>query len=817
MYKSSHHHLRSGSMATRKKPGQTEETAPQAASASVFPQLGDVNAYLTDAMQRTYLFLDTLLDRGNNYLEHLDQGTPPLLKFEHEVVMDGHDLPNPCNYALLRLQPPASMPVKADARPVMVVDPRAGHGPGIGGFKFDSEVGMAMRAGHTVYFVTFRPEPEDGQTLLTVMDTEALFLEEVIRCHPQCKAKPVVIGNCQAGWAMMALNARRPELFGPLMMVGAPVSYWAGSSTLNPMRYSGASLGGSWLASMTSDMGADRFDGAHLVENFEKLNPANTLWSKYYNLWSNVDTEAERFLEFERWWGGYFRMTGSEIESIVENLFVGNKLARGTMMAGDKAINLRDITSPIVVFASWGDNITPPPQALNWIIDAWGDERAIAAAGRTIIYVLHESVGHLGIFVGGSIALKEHDQLVTSLDVIESLPPGLYEMKLEAKAKGDGREEQRWDELEPGDYTVHYQHRTMDDIRKINPEGREEEAMFSTIAQWSEFNANLYKTYVRPWVKMSATPQIARAMVKMNPLRMQRQLFSDSFMLAPFIRQKAAEARANRVTVGEDHPLKQWEKKVAQQITDELNTYRDRRDARTVKMTRQVFGPEGLGAWLKPHEPDAVVAHERALRELESYREAALAHIAEGGFAEAVCRIVVAGMISIGAFERRSLRLARLLAQLPSMHASVSAKTNWVQLLKEQARITAVAPIEALNALEQLLPDAAARERALAVSAAVMMIEPTLANPRSEIIEFLIGTLGVDPQRVIGLARKLTDALEKPDVGAAKPKPKPKPAVKPVAKPAGKPAAVAKATPASAKKTAAKPKTSKGKAAAKAA
>nr|WP_237719873.1 DUF3141 domain-containing protein [Herbaspirillum sp. CF444] len=778
---------------------------------------------MTDAVQRTYLFLDTLLDRGNNYLEHLDQGTPPLLKFEHEVVMDGHDLPNPCNYALLRLQPPASMPVKADARPVMVVDPRAGHGPGIGGFKFDSEVGMAMRAGHTVYFVTFRPEPEDGQTLLTVMDTEALFLEEVIRRHPQCTAKPVVIGNCQAGWAMMALNARRPDLFGPLMIVGAPVSYWAGSSQLNPMRYSGASLGGSWLASMTSDLGADRFDGAYLVENFEKLNPANTWWNKYYNLWSGVDTEAERFLEFERWWGGYFRMTGSEIESIVENLFVGNKLARGTMMAGDKPIDLRNITSPIVVFASWGDNITPPPQALNWIIDTWGDERAITAAGRTIIYVLHESVGHLGIFVGGSIALKEHDQLVTSLDVIESLPPGLYEMKLEAKA---GKEEQRWDELEPGDYTVHYEHRTMEDIRKINPEGREEEAMFSTIAQWSEFNANLYKTYVRPWVKMTATREVANTMVKLNPLRMQRQLFSDTFMLAPFIRQKAAEARANRVTVGDDHPLRQWEKKIAEQITDELNAYRDRRDARTVKMTRQIFGPEGLGAWLKPQEPDAVIAHERALRELESYRESALGRIAEGGFAEAVCRIVVAGMISIGAFERRSLRLARLLAQLPSMHASVSAKTNWVQLLKEQARITAVAPIEALNALEQLLPDTGTRERALAVSAAVMMIEPTLANPRSEIIEFLIGTLGVDPQRVIGLARKLTDALEKPEPkvakGAARPAAKPaaKAPTRTAAKPAVRKPAAAKAKPAPVKKAAAKPATTpatRSKTAAKAA
>lgn len=748
-------------MATRK----TRATAPQApavapqAAAPAMPGPDEVGAYLTDAVQRGFLFLDVLLDRGNNYLEHLEQGTPPLLKFAHEVVLDGHDLPQPCNYALLRLQPPAGMPVNPAARPVVVVDPRAGHGPGIGGFKFDSEVGMAMRAGHTVYFVTFRPEPEDGQTLMTVMDAEALFLEEVIRRHPQCRARPVVIGNCQAGWAMMALNARRPELFGPLMIVGAPVSYWAGSSTLNPMRYSGATLGGTWLASLASDLGADRFDGAHLVENFEKLNPANTWWNKYYNLWAGVDTEAARFLEFERWWGGYFRMTGSEIEAIVENLFVGNKLARGAMLAHGEPIDLRNITSPVVVFASWGDNITPPPQALNWIIDCWGDERAIVAAGRTIVYVLHDSVGHLGIFVGGSIALKEHDQLVTSLDVIESLPPGLYEMKLEAK---EGMQERRWDELEPGDYAVHYEHRTMDDIRKLNPEGRDEEAVFSTVAQWSQLQANLYKTYLRPWVKLSTTPALADALVKFNPLRMQRRLFSDALPFAPLIRQQAAQARANRVTVADDNPLRQLEKKIAQQITEELNAYRDHRDARTVSMTRQLFGPNGLGAWLKPQDPDAVTAHARALTELEHARAAALAHITEGGFAEAVCRIVIAGMISIGAFERRSLRLARLLTQLP-MHASVSPQTNWVQLLKAQSRITAVAPVEALNALEQLLPDTASRERALAVAAAVMMIEPTLANPRSEIIEFLIGTLGVDPQRVIALARKLTDALEKPD------------------------------------------------------
>jgi hypothetical protein len=718
------------------------------------------NDYFTDAIQRNFLFLDTLLDRGNNYVAHLNQGTPPLLKFEHEIILDGHDLPEPCNYALLRLVPPVEFPVNSSARPVIVVDPRAGHGPGIGGFKLDSEVGMAMRAGHTVYFVTFRPEPEDKQTLWTVMHAEAQFIETVIARHPQSSAKPVVIGNCQAGWAMMALNATRPELFGPLMIMGAPVSYWAGSSKLNPMRYAGATLGGSWLASLTADLGADRFDGVNLVDNFERLNPANTLWNKYYNLWSHVDTESDRFLEFERWWGGFFRMTGAEIEGIVENLFVGNRLARGAVMADGKAIDLHNITAPVVVFASWGDNITPPPQALDWIIDCWGDERAIAAAGRTIVYVLHDSVGHLGIFVGGDIARKEHDQLVTSLDVIESLPPGLYEMKLIAKA---GLDEQRWEQLEPGDYTVHYEHRTIADILALNPEGREEEAMFSTLSKISESNANFYKTWMRPWLQLTVNRPFADAIGKLHSLRLQRQMLSDDLPLAPVIRAQAEQARAHRVQLADDHPLRQLERKTSQQINDALNQFREQRDASVVEWTRLVFGPKGVGAWIKPDTPDAEIAHAKALQELEKQREQALQHITEGGFAEAVCRIVLAGMVSIGAFERRSLRLAHLLAQLPSQSPSDGiSKTDWIRLLKEQARMTAVAPVEALNALEQLLPDQNSRETALAVSAAVMMIEPTLANPRSEIIEFLMDTLGADPERVISLARKLTETLETP-------------------------------------------------------
>jgi hypothetical protein len=129
-----------------------------------------------------------------------------------------------------------------------------------------------------------------------------------------------------------------------------------------------------------------------------------------------------------------------------------------------------------------------------------------------------------------------------------------------------------------------------------------------------------------------------------------------------------------------------------------------------------------------------------------------------------VCRIVLAGMTSLGSFERRSFRLASMLAALQPAEGP-----NWLDLMRAEARIAAVAPVEALNALGHMLPTQAQREHALAVAAAVMMIEPTLDNPRSEIIELLIGMLDLDARRVMDLACSITASLGAPGSSTAAP------------------------------------------------
>jgi len=255
---------------------------------------GSAVEYMVDAAQRSVLFSDVMRQRGNQYREHLAETVPHVLDYAAELVIDGRTLERPVNYVLARIVPPKGVEIDETRRPFVVVDPRAGHGPGIGGFKADSEIGVALKAGHPCYLVGFLPEPMPGQTIEDVARAEAIFLEKVIALHPQADGKPCVVGNCQAGWAIMILAAIQPELFGPIIVAGSPMSYWAGVRGKNPMRYSGGVLGGSWLTALTSDLGGGKFDGGWLVQNFEGMNPANTLWTKQYNVYANVDTEASR-------------------------------------------------------------------------------------------------------------------------------------------------------------------------------------------------------------------------------------------------------------------------------------------------------------------------------------------------------------------------------------------------------------------------------------------------------------------------------------------------------------------------------------------
>jgi pimeloyl-ACP methyl ester carboxylesterase len=616
--------------------------------------------YLVDTGQRTVLFWDVMRQRGNQYLEHAAKTVPHVLQFDHELVFDGRTLPRPVNYGIVRIRPPEGAVFDDRKRPFVVIDPRAGHGPGIGGFKAESEIGEALRAGHPCYFIGFSPMPEPGQSIEAVIDAWAVFIERVTALHPGAEGKPVVIGNCQAGWALMMLAARRPELCGPIIAAGSPLSYWAGVRGVNPMRYTGGLLGGSWLTALMSDLGHGLFDGAWLVQNFENLNPANTLWTKQYHLYANIDTEASRYLTFERWWGGHVVLTGEEMQFIVDNLFVGNKLSSGQITTADgERVDLRRIRSPIVCFCSKGDNITPPQQALGWVLDLYRNEEEILAAGQTIVYAVHESVGHLGIFVSGGVAKKEHQEFASNIDLIDCLPPGLYEAVIRKKSPDAAHAE-----LAVGDYISRFERRTLDDIRALGENRPEDERCFAAVARLSEAANGLYRTLARPVVRGLAAETSAEWLRRTHPLRMGYEICSDCNPAVKPVADVAEKIRRDRRPAAADNIFLQWEKNVSDLMTASLDAFRDWRDMLMEQMFFGIYGQEWLQALLglkasdeplRPHpgrESDHPARIERRIQELRG-------RMGQGGPREAAIRALIYVRLPEKAADERGFEMLR--------------------------------------------------------------------------------------------------------------------------------------------------------------
>ena len=678
--------------------------------------------YAIDFAQRSILFWDTLRQRGNNFLEHERQGLPPVLRFDYEMVLDGRTLERPVNYALVRIVPPKGVTIDPKRRPFVIIDPRGGHGPGIGGFKDDSQVGVALQEGHPVYFVIFFPNPEPGQTLLDVCNTERDFVHRVRELHPDAP-KPGLVGNCQAGWAAMMLAAANPDDTGPVVIVGAPMSYWGGAWSENegdnPMRYAGGLLGGTWLASLASDLGAGKFDGAWLVQNFENLNPANTFWDKYYQVFANIDTEPARFLEFERWWGGYYLLNREEIEWITQNLFVGNKLWSGTVKgAAAGALDLRQIKVPIVMFASKGDNITPPQQAFNWVADVYGSTEEIKARGQVIVGLMQEEVGHLGIFVSGKVAKKEGTQIASVLKSIEALPPGLYGMQITEKKDSGGKTA----------YEVNLVELRLEEVvTRLNRFKRVDEKPFEAAKVVSEFNQRAYELFGQPLVKALANEYGAKLSREFHPLRFQRWALSDLNPFLSWLAPAAQAVKAQRQALATDHPARQIESTASEMLSASLDCYRALRDAVAEATFFQVYGNLFTFYLGDERDPEAV-APAVDPRELPFVKEA-LASIDKGGYPEALARVAF-----LMAHRDEPLPLSRLqLAQelieeyrdlLPDLALDEARRIGGVQEI-----IARYEPDKAIETLPVLLAKREDRDRLFT------LLERVLADKRVQRIQ----------------------------------------------------------------------------------
>ena len=406
------------------------------------------------------------------------------------------------------------------------------------------------------------------------------------------------------------------------------------------------------------------------------------------------------------------------MQFIVDELFVGNKLAAGMIKTSDgTAVDLRNIRSPIVVFCSKGDNITPPQQALDWILDLYDDVDDIRSYGQTIVYTIHDKIGHLGIFVSGAVARKEHGEFASNIDLFDVLPPGLYEAVLEPKTDSTPGAE-----LVTGDWLTRCEPRTLDDIRALGCNDAADECRFATAARMSEVNLALYRTYAQPIVRALVSAPAAETLHQLHPLRVQYEIFSNANPFMAPVEGLAEEVRKSRRPVAPDNPFLAIQENMSKQIVAALDGWRDFIEVAAERTFLTVCGSPALqaAAGIDPFDtrPLRKPAKNRLYQELVDKRKAELkSQIPMGGLREAVVRALIYIGLGRAAVDERGFETVRRLrgryGDIPLSEFKTLVRDQYFMLLIDENAALAAIP-------SMLPPDTETRSKAFDLMKEVM-------------------------------------------------------------------------------------------------
>jgi Protein of unknown function (DUF3141) len=323
---------------------------------------------------------------------------------------------------------------------------------------------------------------------------------------------------------------------------------------------------------------------------------------------------------------------------------------------------------------------------------------------------VHESIGHLGIFVSGSVAKKEHDEFASNIDLIDVLPPGLYEAVMTPKEEVDRSD----DDLVGGNYLVRFEARTLDHIRALGGNSIEDERKFAAVARVSEINLGVYRAFVQPWVKAWANAGFAEWMRKMHPVRLPYEMFTPANPFLKSVSSMADGVRENRQPVSPDNALWQAQERMGKAIESSLKTYGDMRDRFLETAFHAVYGSRLLQALvgLKASEasPRQRPGVDAVYRAFVAHRiEELTRNIAQGGPREAAIRALLYIRMPEGVADERGFRLLQRMREDAGTGLSLAAfkamaRDQFLTLLLDERRA-----VEAIPAMLDSDPDLASR------------------------------------------------------------------------------------------------------------
>jgi hypothetical protein len=315
--------------------------------------------------------------------------------------------------------------------------------------------------------------------------------------------------------------------------------------------------------------------------------------------------------------------------------------------------------------------------------------------------------------VSGKVATREHEEFTSSMEMIDLMPPGLYEAVIEDIAAETANRA-----LIGGRYLFRLVPRSLDDIRKLGGNSPDDDLEFAAAERVSIINRRLYETYVGPFVRSVTPPAFGEWARKMHPNRMRFAIFSDDNPAMRLVAERAEQIRKERKAVPHGNMFSAAEDTMAASISATLTAMGKARDTMTEQLFHATYGSPLLHALLGL-DPKAL--QEGRKPEREAFREQARARrraeletrFDEGGAVEAALRAVMYIRRGEGSADERSFAVLKELhdAQPPGRPRSMA---QLKEALREQSLLLRIDEERAVNSIPKLLPrDSDERARTL--------------------------------------------------------------------------------------------------------
>jgi len=240
--------------------------------------------------------------------------------------------------------------------------------------------------GHEVYLIDWG-YPDRSDRFTNLDDYINGYLRDAVRAVSERHGKRAInlLGICQGGAFSLCYTSIYPETIKNLITMVTPVDFHTPDNMLSH-----------WTRAMDVDLFIDTLGNvpADLMNYcYLTLKPYRLNHQKYVGLVDMLDSPEEltNFLRMEKWIFDSPDQAGEAFRQFIKDFYQGNKLMKGGLTIGDKAVDLKLIKQPVLNIYAEQDHLVPPSASipLKQVI------------GSEDYSVLSFKGGHIGIYVSG--------------------------------------------------------------------------------------------------------------------------------------------------------------------------------------------------------------------------------------------------------------------------------------------------------------------------------------------------------------------------------------------------------------------------------